>query len=190
MPLVVVNEVQHGGAATALFWQGFHLGFPYIGDAGMGGFWTSQNAGHGTALVTSGAGPCLIMVVHRANGTGALGHYAAHPDAAIILQGLQAMLLALPPGPVDTILFAAGVVGSGGGAQFAHNQLMYEMQVVAGAKGMAPGAKVIWPAQDNRDNWSAAMYLPHAGQIALFQNFPRSIVGRSGAGNGLAPHGY
>jgi hypothetical protein len=184
MPLAVVNEDQVGNLALPIFWQGFNLGFPYIGDAGMGGFWTSQNPAHATALVTEGAGPCQIIVVHCTNGHGALGHYAAHWDPAMILQGLQTMLNALPGAMVDTILFAAGNIGA------QHEQLMYEMRIVARARQMAPGARVIWPAQRPDDNWGAAMYLPLTGQVALFHSFPHSIVGRTGAGNGLAPHNY
>lgn len=184
MPLIVLNEDRNAAAANTLFWQGRGLTFPYIGEAGMGGFWTSQNPGHATALATSGAGPCQIIVVHCTNGHGALGHYAAHPNPAMILQGLQDMLNALPGAPVDSILFAAGAVAAQRG------QLMYEMQIVAGARQMAPGARVMWPTQDNDDNWGAAMYLPLTGEVGLFHLFPASLIGRTGAGNGLTPYGY
>jgi hypothetical protein len=92
MPLAVVNEEEHANNVDKIFWQGFNLGFSYIADAWMGGFWTSQNPAHATALVTSGAGSCLIIVVHCRNGRGALGHYAADQRPAMILQGLQMML--------------------------------------------------------------------------------------------------
>jgi hypothetical protein len=67
---------------------------------------------------------------------------------------------------------------------------MYEMQIVARARQLAPGARVMWPRQDAANNWGAAMYLPLTGQVALFHRFPISIVGRTGPGNGLTSYNY
>jgi hypothetical protein len=184
MPLNVVNEDQIGGAAVNLFWQGFNLGFPYIGDAGMGGFWTSQNMAHATALTTEGAGPCQIIIVHCTNGQGALGHYGAHPNPLMILQGVQSMVNALPGAVVDTILFAAGNIAD------RPEQLRYELRIVAQSRLLVPGARVRWPVQNPDDNWGSVMYLPQTGDVALFHSFPHNVHGRLGAGNGLAPHNY
>jgi hypothetical protein len=184
MPFVVVTQVENAPAANTIFSQGKKLDAGYIGEAFMGGFWTSQDARYGTALCTTGAGPCQIIIVHCRNSHGALGHYAAHTDPAVILQGLQSMLQALPGASVDAILFAAGVIGT------VETQLRHQLQLTVRAQQLRPTARVLWPSQNDISNYSSAIYLPQIGRAAVFQGFPQDISGRSGAGNGLAPHDY
>jgi hypothetical protein len=141
----------------------------------MGGFWTSQIPATATALVTSGAASCLIIVVHCTNGHGALGHYAAHQDPVMILGGLRQMLETLPNAAVDTILFAAGIIGNN------TEQKMYQMRS-SGTREMALGARVMWPKQAPDDPWGFVMYLPASGEVALFCSFSLLFIGPPLAG--------
>lgn len=86
MPLQIFKGTQ---AAHQVYWDGISINGQRRYDVGMGGFAVANNAIQTTALGTSGAGPCQIIIVHKAPGLGALGHYAADPDPLAIVQGVQ-----------------------------------------------------------------------------------------------------
>jgi len=153
-------------------------------DADMGAFAVAQNFAQTTALGTSGAGPCQIIVVHKAAGHGALGHYAAHPDPLMIVQGVQDMILQLGGLPVANVVFAAGLVGN------QRPQLNYEITIVARVRAMCPGARVVWPAAPPNDVWSACYYLPLQEEVGLLQDPPGGFVGMGDAAHGITDFPY
>ncbi len=74
-------------AAHQVFTQGVNLRPRRRYEVQMGNLALANNAAVTTALGTGGAGTCQVIVVHKAAGLGALGHYRAHPDPAMIGSG-------------------------------------------------------------------------------------------------------
>ncbi|MEO3473881.1 hypothetical protein AAFN86_18580 [Roseomonas sp. CAU 1739] len=185
MPLTIVDAEAEPEAAGAIFRAGWDLTFRQNGEAGMGGFWVSQRAGLDTVLTTSGAITCVIIVIRTIDGNGALGHYAAEVDPNEVLRGVAVMIQCLDQRPIDAVLFAAGMIGVN------PEQSQYQDAIIAGTRQLAPCAPVDWRLElRNGSVPDAAVFLPHTGQVALFDSLPRQFIGRSDAGNGLTPYSY
>lgn len=182
MPL----QVFKGNHAAALVYAQGVSQNPYRRyDAGMGGFAVAQNFAATTALGTSGALPCQIIVVHKAAGHGALGHYAAHNDPGMIVQGVVVdMVQQLGGPPKANIVLAAGLIGN------QREQLNYEIAIVARLRGMYPGVSVVWPAAPVDDVWGSCYYLPLQEQVGLLIDSPGGFVGSGDAANGITVHPY
>jgi hypothetical protein len=129
----------------------------------MGGFAIASNPTEATALATSGAGGCQIIIVHKGPGRGALGHYAGHNDAHWIVRGVSQMIRVLGGHPVADVVFAAGDIGVGA------TQQKYQQTILDWVRVQCPGARVSWPAGGP---WGAAYYLPLTEEIALFESQP------------------
>ena len=181
MPLQIFKG---NAAAHQVYWTGVAQN-PYRRyDAGMGAFAVANNLVATTALGTSGALPCQIIVVHKSPGRGALGHYAASPNPADIVQGVQDMIQRLGGLPVANVVFAAGLIGN------QRPQLNYEIGVVATVKSLCPGASVVWPAAPANDVWSACYYLPLQEEVGLLTDSPGGFVGSGSMANGISVHVY
>jgi hypothetical protein len=178
-------QVFRGGNAAALVYgRGIGLNGQRRYDVGMGGFAVANNVNNATALGTSGAGPCQIIVVHKAAGHGALGHYAADPDPTKIVQGVNDMVQQLGGGPIAGVVFGAGQVGDG------RAQLNYELVIVAQVRSMCQGASVIWPTAPVDDVWGCCYYLPLAEEIGFLDMSPGGFAGMGNATNGITIHSY
>src|SRR5262249_48152708 len=75
--------------AKQVYQTGIRLLGRYRYEVGMRKFAVANDPVNPTALGTSGAPPCQIIVVHKAPGHGALGHYAAYPDPLEIVGGVK-----------------------------------------------------------------------------------------------------
>jgi hypothetical protein len=181
MPLAIFAG---NNAALQVYWQGVSINGIRRYDAGMGGFAVAHNLAQTTALGTSGALPCMIIVVHKGLGYGALGHYAAHPNPQMIVQGVQDMVNQLGGGPVTDVVFGAGMIGGFG------EQLNYELQISVGVRAICPGARVLWPRPPQDDVWSAAYYLPLQEQVGFMQDSPGGFVGTGNPAYGITVHNY
>ena len=142
----------------------------------MGGFVVATDPTHIVRLLTTGAGPCAIIVVHGTNRKGALGHYSATGDHTQLADAVTQMVekLGLGPAEVDTILFSAGHSESTGTLQKHH-----ENQVCLLCKSKYPVAAVVWAVQprdippDYENNtFGACSYLPSQDRAALFYSGP------------------
>jgi hypothetical protein len=127
----------------------------------MGGFAMANNPAQDTALATSGAAGCQIIIVHKGPGRGALGHYAGHDDPHWIVRGVSQMIRALGGHPIAEVVFAAGVIGEDAVQQ------KYQDTILDWVRIVCPGAQVRWPAGGP---WGAAYYLPRTEEIALFES--------------------
>lgn len=152
---------------------------------GYGGFGVAQNLNDETALGTSGAGPCQIIIVHKALGRGALGHYPAHNDPAEIVRGVQQMIAQLGHGPVAAVVFAAGEIGEG------ITQRAYEITIIGRVRALCPGAQIQWPRGPRAGGaWGAGYYLPLTEEIGLFRDQPGKFGGAGDAASGITLHDY
>ncbi|MEZ5670774.1 MAG: hypothetical protein R3F55_25730 [Alphaproteobacteria bacterium] len=187
MPLTICNNVDHAGLANDILDRALRINLRHRGGAGMGGYCVANNTAQATALGTQGAGPCQIIVVHKANGIGAVGHYAANPDPRAILAGLVSMVVAVGGVPIDTIVFAAG----DGVGPTNLQQKAYEMLIVAGASHRYPGATVLWPTfPAGEANWGSCIYLPLSSELALFDLLPGNFGGQADPGAGVSERNY
>jgi hypothetical protein len=152
----------------------------------MGGFAVANNLNDDTALATSGAGPCQIIIVHKGRGRGALGHYAGHDDAHWIVRGVSQMIRGLGGHPVADVVFAAGEIGA------AAAQQKYKDIILDWVRILCPGAQVHWPAGPSTGgHWGAAYYLPLAEEIGLFESQPDGgWEGFGDAANGITVCDY
>jgi hypothetical protein len=181
MPLQVFSG---GQQALNVYFTGIGLNAYRRYDVGMGGFAAANNPNTATALGTSGAGPCQIIVVHKAAGLGALGHYPGDDRPDQIVQGVQSMVQQLGGPPIARIVFAAGQIGN------AHEQFLYEVGVVGRVRALGTGARVVWPRVPINDVWGACYYLPLSEQIGLLMDSPGGFVGSGNAANGITVHNY
>lgn len=181
MPLAIFSG---NAAALQVYLGGIAINGVRRYDAGMGGFAVANNVAQTTALGTSGALPCMIIVVHKAAGHGALGHYAAHPNPQMIVQGVADMVFQLNGGPISDVVFAAGMIGGFG------EQFNYELQIAAGVRAICPGARVLWPRPPQDDVWSCAYYLPLQEQAGFMQDPPGGFVGTGNPAYGITIHNY
>jgi hypothetical protein len=129
-------------------------------------------------LTTSSANPCLIIIIHRANETGALAHYPGDFDPDKFLVGVGKMVKSFTsPGNVDTILIAGG----GGCTEEERASTISKVRVAYNT------AKVIWPLPDekkDKEPYAAAFYFPTLNKVALFRDdeeveTPGGTCGRS-----------
>src|SRR5262245_24833234 len=84
----------------------------YVADADMGCYYWSDDLAppYVPLIATSGASPCVIVVVHCANGKGALGHLAGtYAGSDTILRAVTDMFNSIShPKPLDAIVLAGG----------------------------------------------------------------------------------
>jgi hypothetical protein len=154
-------------------------------DVSMNRFAVAMNTGEATALGTSGAGPCQIIVVHKAKGQGALGHYGGTPDPKDIVKGVEAMVAQLRGLPIEAIVLAAGQVAMG------QNQQSYKETILATlGGGWGRGAVVSWHDPPSGEVYDACYYLPLAEQVALFEDGPGGFVGVEEEEDGVTYHWY
>jgi len=174
--------IQVYGAAGAMKFGRKH-------SLGMGLFAVADNTAEPTSLGTNGAGPCQIIVVHKAKGHGALGHYAGNLHAEQIIKGVRDMVERLGGGPIDTVVLAAGEHAINGKLQ-----QEYKQGVLAGVRSVCQGAIVLWPDHPNSRNGSAygvCYYLPLAEQVALFGSYwGGKYAGEGEPDHGITLHGY
>jgi len=138
----------------------------------MGGFAIASNPTEATALATSGAGGCQIIIVHKGPGRGALGHYAGHNDAHWIVRGVSQMIRVLGGHPVADVVFAAGDIGVGA------TQQKYQQTILDWVRVQCPGARVSWPAW-----WplgSGVLPSAHRGDCSFREPTRRRRMGRRG----------
>jgi len=154
---------------------------------GPGGFATVNNPNADTALSTSGAETCQIIIVHKRRGLGALGHYFALNKPHQIVRGVTQMIAGLGGQPVAAVVFAAGEIG------VPATQQEYKLTIVGRVRALCPGASVDWPAAPSTGgHWGAAYYLPLAEEIALFESQPKGggFEGMGDGPNGFTLHNY
>ena len=164
MPLQVFEHDRDPDGAHDVFDRGRVL-FGYTGFAAVDSFWTAHNDGeHDTALMTVSAVSCLIIVVHCADGSGALGHRFANPFTEQTIESTAQMIDKLGCDDVDSILY------TGGDASYGRDG--FEREVVTATRERHPAATVSWPRRRNGPGWSACVYLPRSGEIALFDDLP------------------
>jgi hypothetical protein len=154
----------------------------------MGGFGVANSLQEDTALATSGAASCQIIIVHKGPGHGALGHYAALEDPQWIVRGVSQMTKALGGPPIADVVFAAGEIGAG------DTQEQYRNTILRWVRTLCPGALVHWPTAAADKHFGVAYYLPLAEEIALFKDQPIG-GGWDGSGDlypgfGITIHNY
>ena len=181
MPLQVVKG---DPAAAQMYWTGIGLKGCFRYDVDMGGFAVAHNT-QTTALGTSGAGSCQIILVHKAPGHGALGHYAgdARPDR--IVAGVQRMIQHLGGLPVAHVLFAAGMTGNQ-----RQEQLNYEIGIVSRVKEICPRARITWPTTPQGDVWGCCYYLPLEERVGLRIDSVGGFTGSGDAASGITAFAY
>jgi hypothetical protein len=134
-------------------------------NAAMGEFAVAHNSTEGTALGTSGAASCIIIIVHKERGWGALGHFLGHNDTNLVLAGIKKMVERLEGPPIREVVFAAG--------RGAVQQVSYEACIMGDVRGLYSGAYVTWQkASQENLILGACCYLPHAEQIGFFVHLP------------------
>ena len=188
MPLEVFLDVPPGNnpLAHSVYYEASSIDFDRRFWVGPGGFAIANNPNDDTALGTSGAGPCQIIIVHKGRGRGALGHYFAHPNPNQIVRGVCQMVGLLGVGPIVAVVFAAGEVGVG------NTQQEYQLTIVGRVRALCPGARVEWPTgpRNGAGHWGAGYYLPFAEEIGLFESQPGGFEGAGGIANGISLHNY
>lgn len=178
MPLnVFINDK----AAHKVFSKTRDINGVYIGDVGMGGYYTVNNTQKPTALGTCGAGPCQIIVVHKSKGLGALGHYGGDDRPEKVVEGVRKMVARLGGFPVEAIVLAAGVVGEG------NAQEAYESGLIEGIRALYPQVQVSWP---KGGEWGAAYYLPLAEELGLLEDSPGDFTGTGKPQDGICGYGF
>ena len=151
-----------GNAANQIYAQGKAL--QSICFATQETFAVTTNPAIHTALSTSGAGSCIIMVIHKTMGCGALGHCAGISSTLDILRALDLMLQKIGGGQVENIVLAAGA-GRPIAAQLAHQQ-----QTVQALHAVYANAHISWPNHPEFDQgayYDACYYLPVQQRIGL-----------------------
>ena len=180
MPLHILREE---AKAEQVRQTGLKLNTQFRYGVGMYYFAVARNLVEPTALGTSSAGPCQIIVVHKAPGHGALGHFGGHPDPLVIAQAVQVMVQKLGGGPISDVVLAAGMVGSD------DTQQNYETTILNSVRALYPDARVIWPeAPSGDDVWEACYYLPLAEKVGLLTESSGTFIGQGE--NGIAVHKY
>jgi hypothetical protein len=149
----------------------------------MGVYAVANNVSEDTALGTSGAGPCQIIVVHKKKGIGALGHFAGHTNPQKIVQGVTRMIAQLGGGPIEHIVFAAGQTD---GSE--REQLNYEIGIVGTLRSRA--YRVDWPKAPHRDVWGYCYYLPLEEKVGLLQHYPGVFPGEGSPEHGITAHSF
>jgi hypothetical protein len=164
VPLTIFGHDQDPEGAHDVFNRG-RMMFGYTGFAVINSFWTATNDQvHDTALMTASASSCLIIVVHCADGSGALGHCFANPFADQMIDSTTQMVEALGCRNVESVVYAGGATSYG--------QDEYEQQILSATQQRHPGAAVSWPRRNDGIGWSACVYLPRSGELALFDTLP------------------
>jgi hypothetical protein len=158
MPLTIITDKAQ---ARRLYVKGIHLPPAHLRDVNMGGYAVVDSPNEVVMVGTSGALTCMIIVVHKARGHGALGHYGGHQNADKVIQGLFDMVQRLGGGPIEAVVFAAGLVGS-----TAREQAKYEHDILSRARQVCPGAQVSWAKEAVYD---AAYYSPHDEEVGLLK---------------------
>ena len=181
MPLTIYTG---NTAAHQVFTQGVGLRPRRRYEVQMGNFAVANNAVTTTALGTGGAGTCQIIVVHKAAGLGALGHYAGTSDPDEIAQGVLDMVQALGGPPVANVVLAAGESGN------SQQQLNYQNGVLARVRTVCPGASVVWPQPPQDDVWGACYYLPLEELVGLRLDSPGDYGNAGHINEGISIHSY
>lgn len=172
MPLTIIDGEADPQAGMTLHDQATSINGQRIGDASMGGYYVSRRGGDSHVLTTGGAGPCAIIVVHAADGTGALGHFGGHDDPNAVVAAVADMLVHFGGKVVTDILFAAGEIDEHPG------QHAFDAAIVAGAQALVPTATVHRRLQlHNGRSSSAAIYFPATGTIGLYDGLPGDLTG-------------
>jgi hypothetical protein len=185
MTLQVILANKDKKLAKAVYTQGTHMASVRRQDVSMNRFAVAKNTGEATALGTSGAGPCQIIVVHKAKGKGALGHYGGTPDPKDIIKGVGAMIAQLDGLPIEAIVLAAGQVAA------EQNQQNYKGTILKTlGEGWGRGADVSWYDPPSGYVYDACYYLPLAEQVALFEKGPGDFIGGGEAEYGVTYHFY
>lgn len=184
MPLDVIFNEDDPSPAQRVYWDGVFLNGCRRYDVDVYSYAVADNPNEETALGTSGAGPCQIVIVHKARGQGALGHYGGHPDPYKIVEGVQAMVNQLGGGPIQAVVLAAGLVADG------EKQRDYESTIISTVRNSYPEARVLWPTPPQHDVWGAAYYLPLAERVGLLDMSPGGFVGFGDEEHGITVHPY
>jgi hypothetical protein len=184
MPLKVFIDAPKQTAARRVYNTGLDLKRCLRQEAGMYGFWVVKNESTPTALGTCGAGPCQIILMHKAPGWGALGHYAGQIDANKILGGIQKMLTRLRGGPIKSVVLAAGEIGADA------TQRDYEKDIKTGVAALCPGAFIFWAKAFDGGLLGACYYLPLSEETGLFKSSPGNFEGLGDRDDGFESHNY
>jgi hypothetical protein len=157
-------------------------------NVGMDDFAVVNNTVNDTALLTTGANPCMIIVVHNSRGIGALGHLAQTVKAVglsndnYILGKVELMVHELPGQAADTILFA-------GGEGWEDKQYAFEQRIVAAVAAKYGGTSVSWPHHELNKGYGCCYYLPLREEVA-FTTLTWSFKGLGDEGEGFSKHSY
>lgn len=74
-------------------------------EVGMHGYLVAKEIKSNKYLITKGVATCQILIVHKAQGSGALGHFATNLQSPEdVCEGLRQMIENLDGPPVDSIL--------------------------------------------------------------------------------------
>jgi hypothetical protein len=154
----------------------------------MDDFAVVNNTVNDTALLTTGANPCMIIVVHNSRGIGALGHLAQTVKAVglsndkYILGKVELMVHKLPGQAPDSILFA-------GAESWEKEQHAFEQRVAAAVAAKYGGTSVSWPYHEPNKGYGCCYYLPLQEKVAFTNSLP-SFKGFGDEGEGFSKHSY
>jgi len=180
--LSIYTEDHNLAEATQVYHAGLTLHYTRRQTVEMGVFCTSLLP-ISAAVGTTGAGPCLIIVVHTRQKTGALGHFPGDPEPSNVVRGVASMVTALGNVPIECILFSAGIAGG-------DSQSKYQSRICGTCQNVYPKASIEWPVQAADDPYGACVYMPFEEKAALFHQMPGRFGTFGEPGKGLKLHPY
>jgi hypothetical protein len=163
--------------ATRLTSDGDELGV-HFHDVGMNnGFAVANDENKSTALATTGAGPCLIVVMHVAKGHGALAHFS-EASAKSLKGGIEQMRKALYNQRIKNVVFAAGTASLDSKMQeeltrYVSGFVSPKLKVNMITGHVVETERVVWVGH----KWSSCYYLPKEQEVAFFEASAGTIVG-------------
>jgi hypothetical protein len=155
------------GTALSNYQQAFHK--KRAAEAAQGGYCKSKvdqfDQGVEPVFITTGAGPCVIVVVQGANGTGALGHV---DNQLSIISVTKKMIDAVRTvsSQIDSVVFASGV-----GCK--QDEVVSQIGKYIGNED-----DVLW-ASSGGTSYSCCLYLPKSFLVVFGEDFDMSKVNKN-----------
>ena len=184
MPLQIITSPPNKPLATQVYRSGRDVNKSCRYKIDMGGFVAVRNTQKDTAIGTEGAGTCHIIVVHKARGCGALGHYPGTLETKLLVAGVQQMVRSLGGGQVEEVVFAAGMGGDD------KTQTKNESELKEKLSALYPSASVVWEKSPGEFEFGCCYYLPLREQLALLDEEPGNFEGSGDLQSGLKIEKY
>jgi hypothetical protein len=156
-------------------------------NVGMDDFAVVKNTVNDTALLTTGANPCMIIVVHNSRGIGALGHLAQTVKAVGLFQRSVY--------PWKSGAYGARIAGTSsrldfaGGEDWEKDQYAFEQRIGAAVAAKYGGTSVIWPYHELKKGYGSCYYLPLQEEVA-YTTLVWPLKGFGDEGEGFSKHAY